>query len=79
MIDWPIYFNHKRVEVKPQGILNNLELHYDNECARHKLLDVIGDLALCGKHIKGRIIASKPGHGPNTLFAKELKKSIIKC
>lgn len=69
-------FHHKRVEVKPQGILNNLELHYDNECARHKLLDIIGDLALCGKHIKGRIIASKPGHGPNTLFAKELKKSI---
>lgn len=69
-------FHHKHVEVKPQGILNNLELHHDNECARHKLLDVIGDLALCGKHIKARIIASKPGHGPNTLFAKELKKSI---
>ena len=69
-------FDHKRVEVKPQGILNNLDLHFDNECARHKLLDVIGDLALCGKHIKGRIIASKPGHGPNTLFAKELKKAI---
>lgn len=70
-------FHHKHVSVKPQGILNNLELHFDNECARHKLLDVIGDLALCGKHIKGRIIASKPGHGPNTLFAKALKKSII--
>jgi len=69
-------FHHKHVEVKPHGILNNLELHYDNECARHKLLDVIGDLALCGKHIKGRIIASKPGHGPNTIFASELKKSI---
>jgi UDP-3-O-[3-hydroxymyristoyl] N-acetylglucosamine deacetylase/3-hydroxyacyl-[acyl-carrier-protein] dehydratase len=68
--------NHERVEVKPQGILNNLELHFDNECARHKLLDVIGDLALCGKRIKGRIIASKPGHGPNTLFARELKKVI---
>lgn len=66
--------NHPRVEVKPQGILNNLELHFDNECARHKLLDIIGDLALCGKHIKGRIIASKPGHGPNTIFAKALKK-----
>jgi len=69
-------FDHKRVEVKPQGILNNLDLHFDNECARHKLLDVIGDLALCGKHIKGRIIASKPGHGPNTIFAKALKKYI---
>jgi len=66
--------NHPRVEVKPQGILNNLELHFDNECARHKLLDVIGDLSLLGRRIKGRIIASKPGHGPNTLFAQELKK-----
>ncbi|MFW5755419.1 MAG: bifunctional UDP-3-O-[3-hydroxymyristoyl] N-acetylglucosamine deacetylase/3-hydroxyacyl-ACP dehydratase [Tangfeifania sp.] len=66
-------FHHDRVEVKPQGILNNLDLHFDNECARHKLLDVIGDLALCGKHIKGRIIATKPGHGPNTMFAQALK------
>lgn len=71
-------FEHDRVEVKPQGILNNLDLHYDNECARHKLLDIIGDLALCGKHIKGRIIASKPGHGPNTLFASILKKAYKK-
>ncbi len=70
-------FQHKRVEVKPQGILNNLDLHFDNECARHKLLDVIGDLALCGKHIKGRIIATKPGHTVNTYFAKELKKEIL--
>lgn len=68
-------FHHDRVEVKPQGILNNLDLHFDNECARHKLLDVIGDLALCGKHIKGRIIATKPGHGPNTLFAQALKNN----
>lgn len=67
--------NHPHVQVKPQGILNNLELHFDNECARHKLLDVIGDLSLLGRRIKGRIIASKPGHGPNTLFAQELKKS----
>ncbi len=66
-------FHHDHVEVKPQGILNNLDLHFDNECARHKLLDVIGDLALCGKHIKGRIIATKPGHGPNTMFAQALK------
>ena len=71
-------FNHDRVEVKPQGILNNLELHFDNECARHKLLDVIGDLALCGKRIKGRIIAYKPGHRPNTLFAQALKEAYKK-
>ena len=67
--------NHPRVEVKPQGILNNLDLHFENECARHKLLDVIGDLALMGKRIKGRIIATKPGHGTNTMFANELKKN----
>lgn len=66
-------FHHDHVEVKPQGILNNLELHFDNECARHKLLDVIGDLVLCGKRIKGRIIAYKPGHRPNTIFAQALK------
>jgi UDP-3-O-[3-hydroxymyristoyl] N-acetylglucosamine deacetylase/3-hydroxyacyl-[acyl-carrier-protein] dehydratase len=71
-------FNHKRVEVKPQGILNNVDLHYDNECARHKLLDVIGDLSLAGKRIKGRIIATKPGHHANTEFAKLLAKAIKK-
>ena len=71
-------FNHDRVEVKPQGILNNIDLYYDNECARHKLLDVIGDLALTGRHIKGRIIATKPGHGPNTSLAKLLKRYLKK-
>lgn len=74
-----LMFNHERVEVKKeQGILNNLELHYDNECARHKLLDVIGDLALAGKRIKGRIIATKPGHSANTEFAKVIMKAIRK-
>jgi len=63
-------FNHERVEVKAGGILNNLELQYDNECARHKLLDVIGDIALAGKRIKGRIIATKPGHNANTEFCQ---------
>jgi len=71
-------FNHERVEVKSQGILNNIELQYDNECARHKLLDVIGDLTLAGKRIKGRIIATKPGHSANTEFAKVLLKAIRK-
>jgi len=72
-------FAHDRVEVKPkQGIFNNVDLHFDNECARHKLLDIVGDLALCGKHIKGRIIATKPGHRPNTIFAKALKKAYKK-
>ncbi|WP_423130320.1 bifunctional UDP-3-O-[3-hydroxymyristoyl] N-acetylglucosamine deacetylase/3-hydroxyacyl-ACP dehydratase [Gaoshiqia sp. Z1-71] len=71
-------FNHKRVEVsESQGILNNLDLQFDNECARHKLLDVIGDLSLAGMRIKGRIIATKPGHTVNTEFAKLLKKEIL--
>jgi len=68
-------FDHQHVEVK-EGILSNLELYFDNECARHKLLDVIGDLALCGKFIKGRVIATCPGHGPNTEMAKLLIKRI---
>ncbi len=71
-------FKHDRVEVKPQGILNNVDLIFDNECARHKLLDVIGDLVLVGKHIKGRIIATKPGHGANTMMAKAIKSYIRK-
>jgi UDP-3-O-[3-hydroxymyristoyl] N-acetylglucosamine deacetylase/3-hydroxyacyl-[acyl-carrier-protein] dehydratase len=70
-------FDHQHVEVK-EGILSNLELYFDNECARHKLLDVIGDLALCGKFIKGKVIASCPGHGPNTQMAKLLIKRIKK-
>ncbi|HLN74755.1 MAG: bifunctional UDP-3-O-[3-hydroxymyristoyl] N-acetylglucosamine deacetylase/3-hydroxyacyl-ACP dehydratase [Methylococcaceae bacterium] len=71
-------FNHERVEIKSQGILNNIDLQYDNECARHKLLDVIGDLALAGKRIKGRVIATKPGHSVNTAFAKMISKTIHK-
>ncbi len=71
-------FNHKHVEVKPQGLLNNIDLQFENECARHKLLDVIGDLSLAGKRIKGRIIATKPGHGINTAFAALVQKEISK-
>lgn len=70
-------FNHEHVEVK-EGVLNNVDLQYENECARHKLLDVIGDLALVGKRIKGRIIATKPGHGVNTGFAKLVQDKIVK-
>lgn len=71
-------FNKPSVEVKPSGILNNLELHFNNEPARHKLLDVIGDLTLCGSPIKGRIIANKPGHKINSEFAKLLRKELRK-
>ena len=71
-------FNKPTVEVKPTGILNNIELNYNNEPARHKLLDVIGDIALAGCPIKGRIIAYKPGHKINTEFSKLLRKEIRK-
>ena len=71
-------FNKPKVEVKTEGILNNVELRYKNEPARHKLLDVIGDLALVGKPIKAQILAARPGHAANIAFAKKLKNSILK-
>ncbi|MFC5045730.1 bifunctional UDP-3-O-[3-hydroxymyristoyl] N-acetylglucosamine deacetylase/3-hydroxyacyl-ACP dehydratase [Aquimarina hainanensis] len=69
-------FGKESISIKPNGILDNLTLHYPNEAARHKLLDVIGDLALIGTRIKGKIIANKPGHFVNTQFAKKLSKII---
>ena len=69
-------FKKEKLSVKPNGILDNLTLHYPNEAARHKLLDVIGDLALIGMPIKGKVIANKPGHYVNTQFAKKLSKII---
>ena len=69
-------FNKKDISVKSNGILDNLTLHWANEAARHKLLDVIGDLALAGIRIRGKIIANKPGHQINTQFAKKLAKII---
>lgn len=71
-----VAFNKDHIAVKPNGILDNLTLHHANEAARHKLLDVIGDLALSGTRIKGKIIANKPGHYVNTQFAKKLQKII---
>ncbi|MGV8946681.1 MAG: bifunctional UDP-3-O-[3-hydroxymyristoyl] N-acetylglucosamine deacetylase/3-hydroxyacyl-ACP dehydratase [Lutibacter sp.] len=69
-------FNKEKLAVKPNGILDNLTLRWPNEAARHKLLDVIGDLALVGCRIKGKVIANKPGHLVNTVFAKKLQKII---
>jgi UDP-3-O-[3-hydroxymyristoyl] N-acetylglucosamine deacetylase/3-hydroxyacyl-[acyl-carrier-protein] dehydratase len=71
-----VAFGKEHISVKPNGILDNLTLHYPNEAARHKLLDVIGDLALVGTRIKGKVIANKPGHFVNTQFAKKLSKII---
>ncbi len=69
-------FNMPTIEVKEEGILNNIDLYHDNEPARHKLLDVIGDLALVGKPLKAQIIANKPGHASNIEFAKKIKSYI---
>jgi len=63
-----------KVEVKKEGILNNIELRYNNEPARHKLLDIIGDLALAGRPLKAQILAARPGHAANVAFARKLKK-----
>ncbi|KAB1157865.1 bifunctional UDP-3-O-[3-hydroxymyristoyl] N-acetylglucosamine deacetylase/3-hydroxyacyl-ACP dehydratase [Flavobacterium luteum] len=71
-----VAFGKEDISVKPNGILDNLTLHYPNEAARHKLLDVIGDLALIGSRIQGKVIANKPGHFVNTQFAKKMSKII---
>ncbi|PKV51131.1 3-hydroxyacyl-[acyl-carrier-protein] dehydratase /UDP-3-O-[3-hydroxymyristoyl] N-acetylglucosamine deacetylase [Aquimarina sp. MAR_2010_214] len=71
-----VAFGKESIAIKPNGILDNLTLHYPNEAARHKLLDVIGDIALIGTRIRGKIIANKPGHYVNTQFAKKLSKII---
>lgn len=68
--------NKPKVEVKKEGILNNIELRYNNEPARHKLLDIIGDLALAGRPLKAQILAARPGHAANVAFAKKLKKAM---
>lgn len=69
-------FGKEEITVKPNGILDNLTLHYPNEAARHKLLDVVGDLSLIGTRIQGKVIANKPGHFVNTQFAKKMAKII---
>ena len=71
-----VAFGKEELSVKPNGILDNLTLHYPNEAARHKLLDVIGDLSLIGTRIQGKVIANKPGHFVNTQFAKKMAKII---
>lgn len=71
-------FKKDKIEVKSEGYLNNLELRFPNEPARHKLLDVVGDLALTGYPIRARIIANRPGHSSNVEFAKKIKQYIKK-
>jgi UDP-3-O-[3-hydroxymyristoyl] N-acetylglucosamine deacetylase/3-hydroxyacyl-[acyl-carrier-protein] dehydratase len=71
-------FNKPNVQVKEKGILNNVQLHFQNEPARHKLLDIIGDFALIGMPIQGHILAARPGHAANVEFAKVIKDFIKK-
>jgi len=71
-------FGREKMEIKSEGYLNNLELRFSNEPARHKLLDVVGDLALVGHPIKANIIANRPGHSSNVEFAKKIKQYIKK-
>lgn len=71
-------FGKDDVQVTNRGTLNNIELRFSNEAARHKLLDVIGDIALLGRPLKARLIATKPGHGVNAEFTKALAAKIRK-
>lgn len=71
-------FHKEHVEVKGKGVLNNTKLHFYNEPARHKLLDIVGDLALVGQHMKIHVLAARPGHYGNTVFAKKIKEVIKK-
>lgn len=70
-------FNTNSLERAPEGYLNHLELRFQNECARHKLLDLIGDFSLVGNPIKAKVIAYKSGHGINTLVAKIIRKYAV--
>jgi UDP-3-O-[3-hydroxymyristoyl] N-acetylglucosamine deacetylase / 3-hydroxyacyl-[acyl-carrier-protein] dehydratase len=72
-------FNRPGITSHKEGILNNTELHYPNEPARHKLLDIIGDLALVGQPIKGKVVATRPGHFANTRLARIIRQEIKKA
>ena len=69
-------FNIPALKVREDGYLSNLQLRYPNECARHKLLDLIGDLRLCGGFLKAKVTAEKAGHGINTNAAKAVRMSL---
>jgi UDP-3-O-[3-hydroxymyristoyl] N-acetylglucosamine deacetylase/3-hydroxyacyl-[acyl-carrier-protein] dehydratase len=72
-------FNKPKVKVQPEGILNNVNLRFPNEPARHKLMDLMGDLALVGRWFKARIIATRPGHQSNNEFARLLRQVMKKA
>jgi UDP-3-O-[3-hydroxymyristoyl] N-acetylglucosamine deacetylase/3-hydroxyacyl-[acyl-carrier-protein] dehydratase len=72
-------FNKPHIKVQPEGILNNVDLRFTNEPARHKLLDLMGDLALVGRWFKAKIIATRPGHQSNNEFARALRQVMKKA
>jgi UDP-3-O-[3-hydroxymyristoyl] N-acetylglucosamine deacetylase/3-hydroxyacyl-[acyl-carrier-protein] dehydratase len=72
-------FNRPGINGHKAGVLNNTDLRFPNEPARHKLLDIMGDLALVGQPIKGRVVATKPGHYSNTRLAKIIRQEIKKA
>ena len=67
-------FNHPHISIQDKGVLNNTKLLFNDEPSRHKILDIIGDLALAGGRIEGKVIAKRPGHYSNTQLAKKLRK-----
>mgnify|MGYP003494473903 FL=1 len=69
-------FNVPALKVREDGYLSNLVLRFPNECARHKMLDLIGDLRLCGGFLKAKVTAEKAGHGINTTAAKAVRKTL---
>lgn len=71
-------FNHPDLKVKDDGYLNNLDLHFPNECGRHKLLDLIGDMRLCGGFLKAKVTSFKPGHTINGMMSKAVREYIQK-
>ena len=70
-------FNVPALQVREDGYLSNLHLRFPNECARHKLLDLIGDLRLAGGFLKAKVTAEKAGHGINTSAAKKVRENIL--
>jgi len=72
-------FNRPGISTHTAGILNNTELRYPNEPARHKLLDIMGDLALVGHPIRGKVVATRPGHYANTRLAKLMRQEMKKA
>ena len=71
-------FNQPKLGVSESGYLSNLKLHFPNECGRHKLLDMIGDMRLAGGYLNAKVTAFKPGHTINTNTAKAVRALLAK-